>query len=112
MTQQTMNKINNINLQKISDTQAPEIKWRKNHGKFIHEELFKEFEKDNLENLNSTIDNLQTALSIYKDLVQQALNSLNSDIEAETARATNKENELEKISILKQPAPRRKKTFF
>lgn len=92
----TQNDIQNVPTA-ISAPQGGEVPiiWRKNHGKFIHEDLYKQFNEDNLKQTNELITNVIEIVNNANLLIKTALNDLGVDLDSEITRATNRENEIE-----------------
>lgn len=96
MKQQTSNDINAIKAIAINNIEPSEIAWRRNHGKFIHEELYKDHQTKQLVANNAKFQELNHNLELNLSECKQALNDLANDLDSEIARAIERENEIEK----------------
>lgn len=96
MKQQTSNDINAIQGIAINNIEPSEIVWRRNHGKFIHEELYKDHQAKQLVANNAKFQELNHNLELNLSECKQALQDLANDLDSEIARATQRENEIEK----------------
>lgn len=96
MKQQTSNDINAIKGIVINNIEPSEILWRRNHGKFIHEELYKDHQAKQLVANNAKFQELNHNLELNLSECKQALQDLANDLDSEIARATQRENEIEK----------------
>lgn len=96
MKQQTSNDINAIKGIVINNIEPSEIVWRRNHGKFIHEELYKDHQTKQLVANNAKFQELNHNLELNLNECKQALQDLANDLDSEIARATQRENEIEK----------------
>lgn len=96
MKQQTSNDINAIKAIVINNIEPSEIVWRRNHGKFIHEELYKDHQTKQLAANNAKFQELNHNLELNLSECKQALNDLANDLDSEIARAITRENEIEK----------------
>lgn len=96
MKQQTSNDINAIKGIVINNIEPSEIVWRRNHGKFIHEELYKDHQAKQLVANNAKFQELNHNLELNLNECKQALRDLANDLDSEIARATQRENEIEK----------------
>lgn len=96
MKQQTSNDINAIKAIVINNIEPSEIVWRRNHGKFIHEELYKDHQTKQLVANNAKFQELNHNLELNLIECKQALQDLANDLDSEIARATRRENEIEK----------------
>lgn len=96
MKQQTSNDINAIKGIVINNIDPSEIVWRRNHGKFIHEELYKDHQTKQLVANNAKFQELNHNLELNLSECKQALTDLANDLDSEIARATQRENEIEK----------------
>lgn len=96
MKQQTSNDINAIKGIVINNIEPSEIVWRRNHGKFIHEELYKDHQTKQLVANNAKFQELNHNLELNLSECKQALQDLANDLDSEIARATERENEIEK----------------
>lgn len=96
MKQQTSNDINAIKAIVINNIEPSEIVWRRNHGKFIHEELYKDHQTKQLVANNAKFQELNHNLELNLSECKQALQDLANDLDSEIARATQRENEIEK----------------
>lgn len=96
MKQQTSNDINAIKGIVINNIEPSEIVWRRNHGKFIHEELYKDHQTKQLVANNAKFQELNHNLELNLSECKQALQDLANDLDSEIARATRRENEIEK----------------
>lgn len=96
MKQQTSNDINAIKAIVINNVEPSEIVWRRNHGKFIHEELYKDHQTKQLVANNAKFQELNHNLELNLSECKQALRDLADDLDSEIARATQRENEIEK----------------
>lgn len=96
MKQQTSNDINAIKGIVINNIEPSEIVWRRNHGKFIHEELYKDHQTKQLVANNAKFQELNHNLELNLSECKQALQDLANDLDSEIARATQRENEIEK----------------
>lgn len=96
MKQQTSNDINAIQGIVINNIEPSEIVWRRNHGKFIHEELYKDHQTKQLVANNAKFQELNHNLELNLSECKQALQDLANDLDSEIARATQRENEIEK----------------
>lgn len=95
MTQTTKNIIENIYASKVPLTQDSPLKWYKNHGKFIHEDLYRQHNQDLLLSIQTTVKALNQTIASLTILLKQADFALNQDIDNETQRAKEAENQLE-----------------
>lgn len=95
MKQQTSNDINAIKGIVINNIEPSEIVWRRNHGKFIHEELYKDHQTKQLVANNAKFQELNHNLELNLSECKQALQDLANDLDSEIARATQRENEIE-----------------
>lgn len=96
MKQQTSNDINAIKGIVINNIEPSEIVWRRNHGKFIHEELYKDHQTKQLVANNAKFQELNHNLELNLSECKQALQDLANDLDSEIARATQRENEIER----------------
>lgn len=96
MKQQTSNDINAIKAIVINNIEPSEIVWRRNHGKFIHEELYKDHQTKQLVANNAKFQELNHNLELNLSECKQALLDLANDLDSEIARAIQRENEIEK----------------
>ena len=96
MKQQTSNDIDAIKGIVINNIEPSEIVWRRNHGKFIHEELYKDHQTKQLVANNAKFQELNHNLGLNLSECKQALQDLANDLDSEIARATERENEIEK----------------
>lgn len=96
MKQQTSNDINDIKSIVINNIEPSEIVWRRNHGKFIHEELYKDHQTKQLIANNAKFQELNHNLELNLSECKQALLDLANDLDSEIARAIERENEIEK----------------
>lgn len=96
MKQQTSNDINAIKGIVINNIEPSEIVWRRNHGKFIHEELYKDHQTKQLIANNAKFQELNHNLELNLSECKQALQDLANDLDSEIARAIKRENEIEK----------------
>lgn len=96
MKQQTSNDIKAIQGIVINNIEPSEIVWRRNHGKFIHEELYKDHQAKQLVANNAKFQELNHNLELNLSECKQALRDLANDLDSEIARATQRENEIEK----------------
>lgn len=96
MKQQTSNDINAIKAIVINNIEPSEIVWRRNHGKFIHEELYKDHQAKQLVANNAKFQELNHNLELNLNECKQALQDLANDLDSEIARATQRENEIER----------------
>lgn len=96
MKQQTSNDINAIKAIVINNIEPSEIVWRRNHGKFIHEELYKDHQAKQLVANNAKFQELNHNLELNLNECKQALRDLANDLDSEIARATQRENEIER----------------
>lgn len=96
MKQQTSNDINAIKAIVINNIEPSEIVWRRNHGKFIHEELYKDHQTKQLVANNAKFQELNHNLELNLSECKQALRDLANDLDSEIARATQRENEIER----------------
>lgn len=96
MKQQTSNDINAIKGIVINNIEPSEIVWRRNHGKFIHEELYKDHQTKQLVANNAKFQELNHNLELNLRECKQALQDLANDLDSEIARAIQRENEIEK----------------
>lgn len=96
MKQQTSNDINAIKGIVINNIEPSEIVWRRNHGKFIHEELYKDHQTKQLVANNAKFQELNHNLELNLSECRQALQDLGNDLDSEIARAIMSENEIEK----------------
>lgn len=96
MKQQTSNDINAIKAIVINNVEPSEIVWRRNHGKFIHEELYKDHQTKQLVANNAKFQELNHNLELNLSECKQALQDLANDLDSEIARAIVRENEIEK----------------
>lgn len=96
MKQQTSNDINAIKAIVIKNIEPSEIVWRRNHGKFIHEELYKDHQTKQLVANNAKFQELNHNLELNLSECKQALQDLGNDLDSEIARAIERENEIEK----------------
>lgn len=96
MKQQTSNDINAIKAIVINNVEPSEIVWRRNHGKFIHEELYKDHQTKQLVANNAKFQELNHNLELNLSECKQALLDLANDLDSEIARAIERENEIEK----------------
>lgn len=96
MKQQTSNDINAIKAIVINNIEPSEIVWRRNHGKFIHEELYKDHQTKQLVANNAKFQELNHNLELNLSECKQALQDLANDLDSEIARAIERENEIEK----------------
>lgn len=96
MKQQTSNDINAIKGIVINNIEPSEIVWRRNHGKFIHEELYKDHQTKQLVANNAKFQELNHNLELNLSECKQALLDLANDLDSEIARAIERENEIEK----------------
>lgn len=96
MKQQTSNDINAIKAIVINNIEPSEIVWRRNHGKFIHEELYKDHQTKQLVANNAKFQELNHNLELNLSECKQALLDLANDLDSEIARAIQHENEIEK----------------
>ena len=96
MKQQTSNDIKAIQGIVINNIEPSEIVWRRNHGKFIHEELYKDHQTKQLVANNAKFQELNHNLELNLNECKQALQDLANDLDNEIARATQRENEIEK----------------
>lgn len=96
MKQQTSNDINAIKGIVINNIEPSEIVWRRNHGKFIHEELYKDHQTKQLVANNAKFQELNHNLELNLRECKQALQDLANDLDSEIARATRRENEIER----------------
>lgn len=96
MKQQTSNDINAIQGIVINNIEPSEIVWRRNHGKFIHEELYKDHQTKQLVANNAKFQELNHNLELNLSECKQALQDLANDLDSEIARAIQRENEIEK----------------
>lgn len=96
MKQQTSNDINAIKAIVINNIEPSEIVWRRNHGKFIHEELYKDHQAKQLVANNAKFQELNHNLELNLSECKQALQDLANDLDSEIARATQREDEIEK----------------
>lgn len=96
MKQQTSNDINAIQGIVINNIEPSEIVWRRNHGKFIHEELYKDHQTKQLVANNAKFQELNHNLELNLSECKQALQDLANDLDSEIARAIERENEIEK----------------
>lgn len=96
MKQQTSNDINAIKAIVINNIEPSEIVWRRNHGKFIHEELYKDHQTKQLVANNAKFQELNHNLELNLNECKQALRDLANDLDSEIARATQRENEIER----------------
>lgn len=96
MKQQTSNDINDIKAIVINNIEPSEIVWRRNHGKFIHEELYKDHQTKQLVANNAKFQELNHNLELNLNECKQALLDLANDLDSEIARAIQRENEIEK----------------
>lgn len=96
MKQQTSNDIKAIQEIVIKNIEPSEIVWRRNHGKFIHEELYKDHQAKQLAANNAKFQELNHNLEINLSECRQALEDLGNDLDSEIARATERENQIER----------------
>lgn len=96
MKQETSNDINAIKAIVINNIEPSEIVWRRNHGKFIHEELYKDHQTKQLVANNAKFQELNHNLELNLSECKQALLDLANDLDSEIARAIERENEIEK----------------
>lgn len=96
MKQQTSNDINAIKAIVINNIEPSEIVWRRNHGKFIHEELYKDHQAKQLVANNAKFQELNHNLELNLNECKQALRDLANDLDSEISRATQRENEIER----------------
>lgn len=96
MKQKTSNDINAIQGIVINNIEPSEIVWRRNHGKFIHEELYKDHQAKQLVANNAKFQELNHNLELNLNECKQALQDLANDLDSEIARATQRENEIER----------------
>lgn len=96
MKQQTSNDINAIKAIVINNIEPSEIVWRRNHGKFIHEELYKDHQTKQLVANNAKFQELNHNLELNLSECKQALLDLANDLDSEIARAIERENEIER----------------
>lgn len=96
MKPQTSNDINAIQGIVINNIEPSEIVWRRNHGKFIHEELYKDHQAKQLVANNAKFQELNHNLELNLSECRQALQDLANDLDSEIARAIERENEIEK----------------
>lgn len=96
MKQQTSNDINAIKAIAINNIEPSEIVWRRNHGKFIHEELYKDHQIKQLVANNAKFQELNHNLELNLSECKQALRDLANDLDSEIARAIQRENEIER----------------
>lgn len=96
MKQETSNDIKAIKAIVINNIEPSEIVWRRNHGKFIHEELYKDHQAKQLVANNAKFQELNHNLELNLNECKQALRDLANDLDSEIARATQRENEIEK----------------
>lgn len=92
MTETTKNIIENIYASEVPLTRNSPLNWCKNHGKFIHEDLYRQHNEDLLSSIHATVKALNQTISSLTILLKQADFALNQDIENETNRAINSEN--------------------
>lgn len=92
MTETTKNIIENIYASEVPLTKNSPLNWCKNHGKFIHEDLYRQHNEDLLLSIHATVKVLNQTISSLTILLKQADFALNQDIENETNRAINEEN--------------------
>lgn len=92
MTETTKNIIENIYASEVPLTKNSPLNWCKNHGKFIHEDLYRQHNEDLLLSIHATVKALNQTISSLTILLKQADFALNQDIENETNRAINSEN--------------------
>lgn len=71
------------------------LKWEKNHGKFIHEFMFKEYQNRILGQCNIALNDLQRQLDAEIARAKAEEKRLDKKIDAETARATAEETRLD-----------------
>lgn len=96
MKQQTSNDINAIKAIVINNIEPSEIVWRRNHGKFIHEELYKDHQAKQLVANNAKFQELNHNLELNLSECKQALRDLANDLDSEISRAIQRENEIER----------------
>lgn len=96
MKQQTSNDIKAIKAIVINNIEPSEIVWRRNHGKFIHEELYKDHQAKQLVANNAKFQELNHNLELNLSECKQALRDLANDLDSEISRATQRENEIER----------------
>lgn len=96
MKQQTSNDINAIKAIVINNIEPSEIVWRRNHGKFIHEELYKDHQTKQLVANNAKFQELNHNLELNLSECKQALRDLANDLDSEISRAIERENEIER----------------
>lgn len=96
MKQQTSNDIKAIKAIVINNIEPSEIVWRRNHGKFIHEELYKDHQAKQLVANNAKFQELNQNLQLNLSECKQALWDLANDLDSEISRATQRENEIER----------------
>lgn len=96
MKEQTSNDINAIKAIVINNIEPSEIVWRRNHGKFIHEELYKDHQTKQLVANNAKFQELNHNLELNLSECKQALRDLANDLDSEIARAIERENEIER----------------
>lgn len=96
MKQKTSNDINAIKAIVINNIEPSEIVWRRNHGKFIHEELYKDHQTKQLVANNAKFQELNHNLELNLSECKQALRDLANDLDSEIARAIERENEIER----------------
>lgn len=94
MTQATKNIIENIYASEVPLTKDSPLKWYKNHGKFIHEDLYKQHNQDLLLSIQTTVKTLNQIIASLTILLKEADFALNQDIENETQRAEEVEKQL------------------
>lgn len=94
MTETTKNIIENIYASEVPLTRNSPLNWCKNHGKFIHENLYRQHNEDLLSSIHATVKALNQTISSLTILLKQADFALNQDIENETNRAINSENKI------------------
>lgn len=95
MTQTTKKIIENIYASEVPLTKDSPLKWYKNHGKFIHEDLYRQHNQDLLLSIHATVKALNQTITALTILLKQADFALNQDIENETQRAEEAENQLQ-----------------
>lgn len=95
MTQATKNIIENIYASEVPLTKDSPLKWYKNHGKFIHEDLYRQHNQDLLLSIQTTVKVLNQTIASLTILLKQADFALNQDIDNEIQRAEEIEEQLQ-----------------
>ena len=96
MQQKTSDDIKAIKAIGINNIEPSEIVWRRNHGKFIHEELYKDHQAKQLVANNAKFQELNYNLKLNLSECKQALQDLANDLDSEIVRAIDREYQIEK----------------